>query len=105
MYSSSISDCTAYNEAYCDVGNGTSRRLLPTFSMRLQIFDLDSRISALRASKVERGLSVAFALHFFSNAEHINLKVHVFLVKDYKNDAKLLHFFILVILYYQQIAL
>ena len=28
-----------------------------------------------------------------------------FLVKDYKNDAKLLHFFILVILYYQQIAL
>ncbi len=26
MYSSSISDCTAYNEAYCDAGNGTPQR-------------------------------------------------------------------------------
>ena len=59
MYSSSIFDCTAYNEAHCDAGNGTSRWLLPTFSMRLQIFDLVSRISALRASKVGRGRRVA----------------------------------------------
>ena len=34
MYSSSISDCTAHNVAYCDVGNGTpqdgfSLRFLP----------------------------------------------------------------------------
>ena len=59
MYSSSISDCTALNVAHCDAGNGTSRWLLPTFSMRLQIFDLVSRISALRASKVGRGRRVA----------------------------------------------
>ena len=59
VYSSSISDCTAYNEAYCDAGSGTSRKLLPTFSMRLQIFDLVSRISALRTSKVGRGYRVA----------------------------------------------
>ena len=40
-------------------GTEPLRRLLPAFSMRLQIFDLVSRISALRASKVGRGHRVA----------------------------------------------
>ena len=44
--------CLRPSGAYCDVVQGPGAtelpELLPTFSMRLQIFDLASRISALR---------------------------------------------------------
>ena len=76
MFSSSIFDCTAHNAAHCDAGNGTPQKeFLVTFSMRLQIFDLVSRISALRASKVGRGRRVVpHPAYEFKNVAFENVK-------------------------------